>query len=574
MLGRDAAAGRRLGPGGLLGRPGGDGLRARRAQRHLPQGRELLPGRGQRLRPGVADHPQHERRPAGPDGRVHGPDRASSRRRSWSSAGSSWPSARTCPLSGLLVVVLPIMVRLHRPRHGPRDPAVPGDAGRSSTGSTRSCARRSPACGSSARSSGPGTRSAASTTSNRDLFETSIAGQPAVRDDDPGDDGDPQPVDRRGHVVRRDARRQRRDADRQPDRVPPVPDADPVLGADGRVHVRVRARAPPCRPGGSQEVLDTEPVGPRSRSSRCRCRRRRARRGARSSSATSSSATRAPSSRSSATSRSRPGPGETTAIVGSTGSGKSTLVNLIPRFYDVTGGPCWSTASTSATIDREDLWAPDRVRPAEGVPVQRHRRQQPALRRRRTRPTTSCGTRSRSPRGATSSSEMEGGLEAPITQGGTNVSGGQRQRLAIARALVKQAGDLHLRRQLLGARLQHRRAAARGARVASSAGRRVIIVAQRVGTIMNADRILVMDAGRIVGIGTHTELLETNETYREIVYSQLRGGGRGMSGRPGGDGRARPARRRGPDSGGPAAPARCPAGRPGRPPVRRGSAPG
>jgi len=117
-------------------------------------------------------------------------------------------------------------------------------------------------------------------------------------------------------------------------------------------------------------------------------------------------------------------------------------------------------------------------------------------------------------------SEMDGGLDAAIAQGGTNVSGGQRQRLAIARAIVKGAPidvfddsfsaldfatDARLRQAL-------DRYLARATK---------IIVAQRVGTILNADQIVVLDAGEVVGIGTHRELLETNETYREIVYSQL-----------------------------------------------------
>jgi len=116
--------------------------------------------------------------------------------------------------------------------------------------------------------------------------------------------------------------------------------------------------------------------------------------------------------------------------------------------------------------------------------------------------------------------EMDGGLEASITQGGSNVSGGQRQRLAIARAVVKDA-PIYIFDDSFSALDFATDARLRAALGRELGGATVIIVAQRVGTILNADQILVMDDGRIVGSGTHRELLETNETYREIVYSQL-----------------------------------------------------
>ena len=116
--------------------------------------------------------------------------------------------------------------------------------------------------------------------------------------------------------------------------------------------------------------------------------------------------------------------------------------------------------------------------------------------------------------------EIEGGLEAPIVQGGSNVSGGQRQRLAIARALVRGAGILVFDDSFsaldFGTDARLRAALSRELR-----GTTVLIVAQRVGTIMNADRIVVLDAGRVVGIGTHRELLAGNDTYQEIVASQI-----------------------------------------------------
>jgi ATP-binding cassette subfamily B protein len=212
-------------------------------------------------------------------------------------------------------------------------------------------------------------------------------------------------------------------------------------------------------------------------------------------------------------------PGRTTAIVGSTGSGKSTLVNLIPRFYDATSGAVLVDGVDIRTMDREDLWAQIGVIPQKAFLF--------------------GGTVSSNLRfGKTDATddelwhaleiaqardfvgEMDGGLEASITQGGSNVSGGQRQRLAIARAVVKDA-PIYIFDDSFSALDFATDARLRAALERELGGATVIIVAQRVGTILNADQILVMDDGRIVGSGTHRELLETNETYREIVYSQL-----------------------------------------------------
>jgi ATP-binding cassette subfamily B protein len=212
-------------------------------------------------------------------------------------------------------------------------------------------------------------------------------------------------------------------------------------------------------------------------------------------------------------------PGKTTAIVGSTGSGKSTLVNLIPRFYDVTGGGVYLDGIDVREMDRRDLWAHMGVIPQKAF-----------LFSGTVGSNLRFGDESASDdelwhaleiaQGRDFVAEMDGGLEAPITQGGTNVSGGQRQRLSIARALVKNA-PIYIFDDSFSAldfATDSRLRAALGQELGWAT---VIIVAQRVGTIMNADRILVMDNGRIVGIGTHRELLETCETYREIVYSQL-----------------------------------------------------
>jgi ATP-binding cassette subfamily B multidrug efflux pump len=116
--------------------------------------------------------------------------------------------------------------------------------------------------------------------------------------------------------------------------------------------------------------------------------------------------------------------------------------------------------------------------------------------------------------------EMTGGLDAEIDQGGANVSGGQRQRLAIARALVKRA-PLYVFDDSFSALDFRTDARLRGALRRELAGATVLIVAQRVGTILNAERIVAMDEGRVVGVGTHAELMASCDTYREIVYSQL-----------------------------------------------------
>jgi ATP-binding cassette subfamily B protein len=212
-------------------------------------------------------------------------------------------------------------------------------------------------------------------------------------------------------------------------------------------------------------------------------------------------------------------PGETVAIVGSTGSGKSTLINLIPRFYDATSGAVLIDGVDVRELDRTDLWARLGVVPQKAflftgtVASNLRYGDQDATEDQLWHALAIA-------QGRDFVSEMEGGLEAPISQGGSNVSGGQRQRLAIARALTRNAGILIFDDAFsaldFGTDARLRAALDRELGWATR-----IIVAQRVGTIMKADRILVMDEGRIVGSGTHRELLESNETYREIVFSQL-----------------------------------------------------
>ncbi|MEV0603642.1 ABC transporter ATP-binding protein [Streptomyces sp. NPDC050315] len=212
-------------------------------------------------------------------------------------------------------------------------------------------------------------------------------------------------------------------------------------------------------------------------------------------------------------------PGETTAVIGSTGSGKSTLLGLVPRLFDATGG--------TVLVDGEDVrnLDPRTLSDAIGLVPQK--------------PYLFSGTVAsnlRYGRPAATDEELwhaletaqardfvertEGGLEAPVAQGGSNFSGGQRQRLAIARALVRKP-EIYLFDDSFSA-LDYATDAALRAALARETGRAtVVIVAQRVSTIRGADRIVVLDEGRIVGTGTHTELMADNETYREIVLSQL-----------------------------------------------------
>ncbi|MBO8184446.1 ABC transporter ATP-binding protein [Streptomyces spirodelae] len=212
-------------------------------------------------------------------------------------------------------------------------------------------------------------------------------------------------------------------------------------------------------------------------------------------------------------------PGETTAVIGSTGSGKSTLLGLVPRLFDATEGRVLVDGEDVRTLD------PQLLAGTVGLVPQR--------------PYLFSGTVASNLRyGRPDASDeelwealevaqakefverMEGGLEAPIAQGGSNVSGGQRQRLAIARVLVHRP-EIYLFDDSFSALDYATDAALRAALARRTADATVVIVAQRVATIRDADRILVLDEGRAVGVGRHHELMEGNETYREIVLSQL-----------------------------------------------------
>ncbi|MFE5485255.1 ABC transporter ATP-binding protein [Streptomyces sp. NPDC056527] len=212
-------------------------------------------------------------------------------------------------------------------------------------------------------------------------------------------------------------------------------------------------------------------------------------------------------------------PGETTAIIGSTGSGKSTLLGLVPRLFDVTGGEVLVDG-----VDVRKLDAGLMARTVGLVP------QKPYL----FSGTVATNLRYGKPeatddelwhalevaQAADFVKKLENGLNAPIAQGGTNVSGGQRQRLAIARTLV-QRPEIYLFDDSFSALDYRTDALLREALKEETADSTVVIVAQRVSTIRDADRIVVLDEGRVVGAGRHHELMAGNETYREIVLSQL-----------------------------------------------------
>jgi len=212
-------------------------------------------------------------------------------------------------------------------------------------------------------------------------------------------------------------------------------------------------------------------------------------------------------------------PGEVTAIVGSTGSGKTTLINLLPRFYDATAGQVLMDGVDVRDMDRQDLWrriglVPQRAFLFSGTVATNLRYGDQAAADDELWQVLEIA------QGRDFVSEMANQLEAPISQGGTNVSGGQRQRLAIARTLAKKP-DVFVFDDSFSA-LDFRTDARLRAAIARQLGHAtVIIVAQRVGTILHADRIVVLEDGGIAGIGTHDELMATCETYREIVLSQV-----------------------------------------------------
>lgn len=212
-------------------------------------------------------------------------------------------------------------------------------------------------------------------------------------------------------------------------------------------------------------------------------------------------------------------PGTTTAVVGSTGSGKSTLVKLVPRLFDATHGAVLVDGTDVRRFEPEDLWArigyvPQKAFLFSGTVATNLRFGAPEA----TDDDLWAALRVAQADGFVR--EMAGGLDAPIAQGGTNVSGGQRQRLAIARALVRRPGIL-IFDDSFSALDTATDARLRAELPAFTAQTATIVVAQRISSIRDADQIAVLDHGTVVGLGTNAQLLDGCEVYREIVSSQL-----------------------------------------------------
>ncbi len=212
-------------------------------------------------------------------------------------------------------------------------------------------------------------------------------------------------------------------------------------------------------------------------------------------------------------------PGETTAFIGSTGSGKSTLINLIPRFYDVTDGELLVDGVNIKDVDLHELREKIGFVPQKGV-----------LFTGTIKDNIKYGNDKISDKAVEKAldvaqatefvSKLKGAVDYDISQGGTNVSGGQKQRLSIARAIAKDP-DIYVFDDSFSALDFKTDAKLRGELAKITKNKTVLIVAQRISTIMNADKIVVLDEGRVVGIGTHKELMKNCTVYKEIALSQL-----------------------------------------------------
>ena len=212
-------------------------------------------------------------------------------------------------------------------------------------------------------------------------------------------------------------------------------------------------------------------------------------------------------------------PGQTTAFIGATGAGKSTLINLIPRFYDVTGGAVYLNGKDIRTLPQKELrdnigYVPQKAMLFSGTIDSNIKYGKEDADVNEVLAALDCA------QATEFVSELPNGVESSIAQGGSNVSGGQKQRLAIARALVKKA-PVYIFDDSFSALDFKTDAKLRRALTKYTENAVVLIVAQRVSTIMNAEQIIVLDEGKIVGKGTHKELLKTCPEYREIAESQL-----------------------------------------------------
>lgn len=212
-------------------------------------------------------------------------------------------------------------------------------------------------------------------------------------------------------------------------------------------------------------------------------------------------------------------PGQTTAFIGATGAGKSTLINLVPRFYDVTGGAVYLSGKDIRTLSQKELrdnigYVPQKAMLFSGTIDSNIKYGKEDADVNEVLAALDCA------QATEFVSELPNGVESSIAQGGSNVSGGQKQRLAIARALVKKA-PVYIFDDSFSALDFKTDAKLRRALTKYTKNAVVLIVAQRVSTIMNAEQIIVLDEGKIVGKGTHKELLKTCPEYREIAESQL-----------------------------------------------------
>ena len=211
--------------------------------------------------------------------------------------------------------------------------------------------------------------------------------------------------------------------------------------------------------------------------------------------------------------------GETVAFIGSTGSGKSTLINLIPRFFEATKGEVLVDGVNVKELDQKELrdkigYVPQTGVLFSGTIASNLRYGKEDANEKEIQEALDIAQASEFV------SKLEKGTESPISQGGTNVSGGQKQRLSIARAVIKKP-EIYIFDDSFSALDFKTDAALRKALRTKTKGSTMLIVAQRISTIMNADRIVVLDDGKVVGTGTHQELLKSCEVYREIALSQL-----------------------------------------------------